>query len=68
MVGFYKVVTDGKTYRIKRINRGADDNFVCDLNTGSAIQFSSKEEAERYIHDKLSMSGWYDAQHRGEPR
>ena len=58
---YYQVVTDGKTFRITARSYGGDDCFVSDYNTGKAREFSSKEEAEEYIHDRLSMSGWKEA-------
>ena len=61
MSKYYQVVTDGKKFRITARSYGGEDVFVSDYNTGKAREFSSKEEAEHYIHDVLSMVGWQKA-------
>ena len=61
MSKYYQVVTDGKTFRVTARSYGGDDVFAADYNTGKARGFQSKEEAERYIHEVLSMDGWKKA-------
>ena len=58
---YFKVVTDGKIFRIVARSYGGNDKFVSDYNTGKAREFSSKEDAERHIHYCLSMNGWHAA-------
>lgn len=45
----YKVVTDGKVFRIKNVLFG-DENFV---GIPEPLNFTSKEQAEEYIHNFL---------------
>lgn len=52
--GIYKVVTDGKVFRIKHVLFG-DENFV---GIPEPLNFTSKESAEAYIHNYLTMSEW----------
>lgn len=60
MTGFYKVVTDGVTFRIVLVVQG-NQTQIMDIDTGKALEFNSKEKAEKFIHDSLSLSGWHDA-------
>lgn len=61
MSRYYKVVTDGNVFRITARNYGGDDAFVRKPESGVAIEFSTKESANAYIHEYLSMAGWKDA-------
>lgn len=60
-MGYYEVVTDGKVFRITFRRHGGEPAFICNLATGKAREFSTKEAAEAVIHDELSMSGWKKA-------
>lgn len=61
MIGFFKIVTDGKVFRIKKIVRGGDDVFITSVGTCKALEFMTKDDAEKYVHEHLSMDGWKDA-------
>jgi len=61
MSKYYQVVTDGKVFRVTQRTYGGDDTFVYNYDTGKPIEFSSKESADEYIHDKLSLRGWKNA-------
>jgi hypothetical protein len=56
----YRVMTDGKVFRIQAYGFGRAEYFVCGYD-GKALEFASKAEAEAYIHDKLSMAAWVQA-------
>ena len=67
MSKYHQVVTDGKTFRIT--SRTVDDGtysyrdetiFILD-HLKKPMEFYSKEAAQRYIHDNLSMNGWEKA-------
>lgn len=53
----YKIVTDGKVFRITKTRFGETD-FVCDLN--GELEFPTKAAAEKYIHQHLSFDGWQE--------
>jgi hypothetical protein len=54
----YTVVTDGNVFRVTEESRGCNPRFV---GIPDPLEFTSKEQAERYIHNSLSMSGWKPA-------
>jgi hypothetical protein len=56
--GCFKVITDGEVFRIQQTKFGGYKSF---WGSPTILEFSTKEEAERYIHKNLSLNGWKDA-------
>lgn len=61
MSKYYQVVTDGKVFRITARSYGGEDVFVSNYHTGKPLEFATKEEADEYVHNRLSMAGWKKA-------
>lgn len=58
----YKVITDGKVFRILEYGRNvSSDRPVSSFDNGKPLEFDTKEAAQEYIHRYLSLSGWRDA-------
>ena len=58
MSKYYQIVTNGKVFRITTRSYGGEDRFVANIASGKAREFPTKEAAEIFIHESLSMSGW----------
>jgi len=56
--GIFEVVTDGRKFRIINRRFGGEERFV---GLPEPLDFETKEAAENYIHNHLSMLGWKKA-------